>query len=43
MTYGFGAYDYPYYDYYDYPNYQGADCWQLRTVRGRYRRVWVCD
>ena len=43
VTYGFGAYDYPYYDYYDYPNYQGADCWQLRTVRGRYRRVWVCD
>ena len=42
VTYGFGAYDYPYY-YYDYPNYQGADCWQLRTVRGRYRRVWVCD
>jgi hypothetical protein len=44
VSYGFGAYSSPYYDYYyDYPNYQGADCWQSRRVRGRYRRVWVCD
>jgi|tagenome__1003787_1003787.scaffolds.fasta_scaffold16998405_1 hypothetical protein len=44
VTYGFGGYDHPYdYGYYNYPNYQDADCWQLRTVRGRYRRVWICD
>jgi len=39
VTYGFGGYD-----YYDYPYYyDGTDCWQIRIVRGRYRRVWVCD
>jgi hypothetical protein len=44
VTYGFGTYGYPYsYDYYNYPNYQGAECWRRRTVRGRYRRVWVCN
>jgi hypothetical protein len=38
VTYGFGAND-----YYNYPYYEGADCWQVRVVRGRYRRAWVCD
>jgi hypothetical protein len=41
VTYGFGGYDY--YDYPYYYDYYGPECWQVRIVRGRYRRVWVCD
>jgi hypothetical protein len=40
FAYGFGA---PY--FYDdaYPYYYGDDgCWDVRFVRGAYRRVWVC-
>jgi hypothetical protein len=40
VTYGFGGYDY--YDYPHYYDYYGPECWQVRIVRGRYRRVWVC-
>ena len=44
VTYGFGGYGFGGYGYYDYPYYYGgADCWQFHIVRGRYRRLWVCD
>jgi hypothetical protein len=42
VTFGFGG---PY--YYDYAmpydDYYGYGCYQIRFIRGAYRRVWVCD
>jgi hypothetical protein len=40
----FGGYGFGSYGYYDYPYYyDDTDCWQFGIVRGRYRRLWVCD
>jgi hypothetical protein len=39
VTYGFAA---PY--YYDYATpYYDESCYELRFIRGAYRRVWVCE
>ena len=38
--FGFAA---PYYDY-AYPQYYSdEDCYEIRYIRGAYRRVWVCE
>jgi len=37
------AVPYPYYDDYATPYAYDDSCYELRFIRGAYRRVWVCD